>query len=217
VASGDQSCTHEEATIRLPAVPGTSVYQKARTVPSKLTAAFTCKIEQMLRNNFIEEGNPGSKHNIPVHPRIKTKNKDGTVEEIRLTMDFAKFNKTMVLNNIDSIPTRQQSLERLKNAKIVSCFDLSSVFSQVKLAPEDKDKTTFRALGKVFRYVTAPQGVPNVPLHTLANKNATTLYASRIPHTKVNEHERVKTNRHPWGRMRLRVTAIQMRRCKMMM
>ena len=62
--------------------------------------------------------------------------------DLRCVIDYRKLNEVTVADEYPQ-PNVQELLEKLKNAKFFSKFDLLSGFHQVRMAEQDKLKTAF--------------------------------------------------------------------------
>ena len=62
------------------------------------------------------------------------------------------------------MPRIEEVLEATGQAKVISKMDLSKGFYQVKVCPEDRDKTTFVCHKGKFRFTRMPFGVCNAPV-----------------------------------------------------
>lgn len=65
---------------------------------------------------------------------------------IRFCIDFRKLNE-ITTKDIHSIPRIESTLDALSGSKYYSTIDLKSGYLQVKVAEEDKPKTTFSIPG----------------------------------------------------------------------
>ena len=71
---------------------------------------------------------------------IFVKKKDGS---IRICIDYRVLNKITIKNKYP-IPRIDDLFDQLNGAKVFSKIDLRSSYHQVRINPEDVEKTTFR-------------------------------------------------------------------------
>lgn len=92
----------------------------------------------MLAKRVIEESDsPWSS------PKVLVNKKENS---IRFCIDFRKLNE-ITTKDIHSIPRKESTLDALSGSKYYSTIDLKSGYLQVKVAEEDKPKTTFSIPG----------------------------------------------------------------------
>ena len=80
--------------------------------------------------------------------------------DLRCVIDYRKLNEVTVADEYPQ-PNVQELLEKLKNAKIFSKFDLLSGFHQVRMASQDKLKTAFTCPLGTFAFEVMPLGLKN--------------------------------------------------------
>ncbi len=92
-------------------------------------------------------------------PLLCVKKPDGT---FRVCMDARQLNKVTVR---DAYPTHngQESLEALGGASLFSVGDCYSGFWQIKIRPEDKEKTAVLIPLGLYHHLVMPMGLCNAP------------------------------------------------------
>ena len=71
--------------------------------------------------------------------------------EMRLCMDFRNLNKVSLKDNYP-LPKMDQILQRVVGSKRISTMDGFSGYNQVKVLPEDQEKTAFTTPWGTFMY-----------------------------------------------------------------
>ena len=80
--------------------------------------------------------------------------------EIRLCVDFGNLNKVYLKDNYP-FPKMDQILQRVVGSERISTMDGFSGYNQVKVFPEDQEKTTFTTPWGTFMYANMPFGSMN--------------------------------------------------------
>ena len=112
------------------------------------------ELNWLLERGFIEEtcGEWAS-------PIVTVRKPNG---KIRICVDFRKVNAVTTPLPI-YMPRIEEVLEATGQPKAISKMDLSKGYYQVRVCPEDRDKTTFVCHKGKFRFTRMPFGVCNAP------------------------------------------------------
>ena len=79
--------------------------------------------------------------------------------EIRLCLDMRQANHAIIREK-HPVPTVEETLQEVSNAKVFSKLDLNMAFHQIELHPNSRDITTFAAPNGLYRYKRLIFGVP---------------------------------------------------------
>ena len=92
-------------------------------------------------------------------PVIFAQKKDGT---LRMCIDYRALNKQTVKNRYP-LPRIDDLLDMLHGATVFSSLDLQSGFHQIRISPEDSEKTGFLTHQGLYQYKVLCFGVSNAP------------------------------------------------------
>ena len=84
---------------------------------------------------------------------------DGT---IRIAIDYGPLNEVSK-KDAYPMPRIDEIFEQLSGAKIFSKLDLVKGYYQIRIQPEDREKTAFRFKGKLFQFKRVPFGLHSAP------------------------------------------------------
>ena len=130
------------------------VKQAPRRLPFHHLKEVKKLVESMLDNNVIEPSNgPWAS------PIVLVKKKDGST---RFCVDFRQLN-SVTRKDAHPIPRIDETLDALRGACWFSTLDLASGYWQVKIAPEDREKTAFTTPYGLYQFCVMPFGLCNAP------------------------------------------------------
>ncbi|KAH0604570.1 uncharacterized protein H6S33_006947 [Morchella sextelata] len=102
-------------------------------------------------------------------PVLFIKKKDGS---LRLCVDYRALNALTVKNRYP-LPLINDTLDRLKDAKIYTKLDLRNGYNQIRIKEGEEWKTAFRTRYGLFEYLVMPFGLTNAPATFQAFMNDT--------------------------------------------
>ncbi|KAE9265864.1 hypothetical protein PR003_g32322, partial [Phytophthora rubi] len=111
-------------------------------------------VRKMLSAGVIEEGNGA--WGFPV---VLVRKKDG---EVRFCVDYRALNK-IIKKDVYPLPRINETLEALGGALLFTTLHLKAGYWQIRMAPEDRDKTAFTTKQGLYRFVRMPFGLMNAP------------------------------------------------------
>ena len=123
-------------------------------VPLAKLPALKEELQRMTEAGIIEPScSPWSS------PLVLATKKDGS---LRICVDFRQVNK-MTVKDSYPLPRIDDSIDALRGSKWFSSLDLKSGFWQVRMAPEDVEKTAFSSPFGHYQFRTMPFGLVNAP------------------------------------------------------
>lgn len=122
----------------------TSPYgHKPRQIPLVVRDRADIEIERMIQEDIIESAN--SQY---INPLVLVAKKDGS---IRITLDARELNARCAPDHYHT-ETIADLLGRIRGAKFLTSWDLTSSFWQIGLHPDSRDYTAFLYNGKQYRF-----------------------------------------------------------------
>ena len=112
------------------------------------------RVEELLAKGLIRPSK--SPYGAPV---LFTKKKDGG---LRMCVDYRALN-TQTIKNSYPLPRVDQMFDRLYQSSIFSTLDCTSGYHQIRIKPEDVEKTAFNTRYGQFEYLVVPFGLCNAP------------------------------------------------------
>lgn len=142
-------------THRLYVKPGTRpITVPNRRMPEQYKAKAREAVSEMIRLGVIREST--SEWCSAVVPVRK---KDGS---IRIAVDYRKLNEVCA-KDAYPMPRIDEIVERLTKAAVFSTLDLKKGYYQVRMHPEDAEKTAFRFEDKLYEFDRMPFGLVSAP------------------------------------------------------
>ena len=136
-------------------VPGTAPISKApyRMAPAELRE-LRDQLQDLLDKEFIRPS--VSPWGAPV---LFVRKKDGS---FRLCVDYRELNKVTVKNKYP-LPRIDDLFDQLQGSRVYSKIDLQSGYHQLRIKPEDVQKTAFRTRYAHYEFTVMPFGLTNAP------------------------------------------------------
>ena len=94
-----------------------------------------------------------------VFPLFFVKEKSG---KLRGVVDYRALNRITKRNNV-SLSRSDEMFDRIGEAKLFSKMDLKTGFHQIRMKPEDIEKTAFNTKYGQYEYLVMPMGLCNAP------------------------------------------------------
>ncbi|KAG6461364.1 hypothetical protein O3G_MSEX012576 [Manduca sexta] len=132
------------------------ICQPYRRVPIPLEEKVELKIKELLKKDIIEEVHGPSSWVSPIFPILK---EDGS---LRLCVDMRRANAAIKREN-HPLPTMDQLLPKIRNAKLFSKLDIKDAFHHIVLHPDSRFITTFITNKGLFRYKRMMFGITCAP------------------------------------------------------
>ena len=117
-------------------------------------ASLKTQLTELLKQGLISTSN--SPYAAPV---LLVKKPDG---QLRMCVDYRALNKTTVRDRFP-LPHIEDLLNKLAGAKVFSKIDLKQGFWQMRMDPDDEEKTAFVTPFGSFQFRVLPMGLSNAP------------------------------------------------------
>ena len=127
------------------------VAQPLRRIPFSRRQKVTPKLKQLEQLDVYDPNGPTSW----INPLAAVEKPNG---DIRICLDMRHANQA-ILREKHSVPTMEETLQEISEAKVFSKLDLNMAFHQIQLHPDSRDITTFAALDGPYRYTRLFFGV----------------------------------------------------------
>lgn len=135
-----------------------SVYSKPYRIPHHQKDEVNKQINEMLKNNIIE--NTQSEWNSPI--LLVPKKSSNDTKKWRLVIDYRKVNQTLQDDKFP-LPNIEEVINSLSGAKYFSHLDLSQGYYQCEIKPEDRPITAFTTPTGQFQMTRLPMGLKTSP------------------------------------------------------
>ena len=121
------------------------VAQPLRRIPFSRRQKVTSKLKQLEELDVIEKVNGPTSW---INPLVAVEKPNG---DIRICLDMRQA-KHAILREKHPVPTVEETLQEISEAKGFSKLDLNMAFHQIELHPDSRDITTFAAPDGLYRY-----------------------------------------------------------------
>ena len=130
------------------------IKQVPRRIPFNMRKEVNEIIEEMKEQGVIE-----ASQSPWISPAVLVKKKDGS---IRFCVDYRKLNDVTMKDSFP-LPRIDDILDQLAGNTWFSTLDLKSGYWQVKIHPEDREKTAFFIGNGLWQFTVMPFGLCNAP------------------------------------------------------
>jgi hypothetical protein len=115
-----------------------------------------CKkyLEDMLKKSFIQPSQSSAAAPVLFVKKLG--------EGLRFCVDYRQLN-ALTAKNRYSIPRLQETLNRLKYAKVFTKLDIIAAYNALRMGPGEEWKTVFRTRYGLYEYLVMPFGLANAP------------------------------------------------------
>ena len=119
--------------------------QPPRRIPFSRREKVTEKLEELLKLDVIEKVEGPTSW---VNPLVVVEKPNG---DIRICLDMRQENQAIVREK-HPVPTVEETLQEVSNAKVFSKLDLNMAFHQIEVHPDSRDIATFIAPTGLYRF-----------------------------------------------------------------
>ncbi len=144
----------DNTTMSIHTTSNVPVWSPSYTIPVSVQGKFKEELDSLLSAGIIEPSQSEWSS-----PPIPVKKKDGS---IRIVVDYRKLNSVTIPMPF-YMPSTEEIISSLGNAKVMSKLDLAKGFHQVPVEEASRDLTTFSCKFGKFRYRRMPFGLRNAP------------------------------------------------------
>lgn len=148
-------------TISFKTIDDEPVNVKQYVIPHFHRPIVDKNVQKWLETGITERVAGVPKYNNPLLV-VPKRDVMGKIKDYRVCIDPRKINEK-IADSTCQIPLVREIFDKLAGKKLFSLIDLKSGYNQIKVAEEDRDKTTFTWNGKAYRCIGAPFGFRNVP------------------------------------------------------
>jgi len=159
----DALCTHPAALIRIVHEPDVKPSFRAQyPIPLSYREFVRKQIAEWEETGRIERfkstvSRPRPSWHMPLNPIVKTRDEQGNVVTLRVTVDARGVNKGVVFDQFP-LPDMQKLLHELPGP-IWTEIDLQSFYCQLTIHEEDRQKLCFTVDGITYQWRAAPFGL----------------------------------------------------------
>jgi hypothetical protein len=156
---GDKLSSTNATTHRIPLIHGTlPINTKPYRLPYFQRETLEDEIQKLLQDGVIHPSQSPWCSPILLVP----KKPDATGKrKWRLCIDFRKINEKTISDSYPLPPNITDILDQLGKATYFSTLDLERGYWQVKMEPNDREITAFKANGRLYEWLRMPMGVKN--------------------------------------------------------
>jgi hypothetical protein len=146
---------HRDVDMTIDLQPGAAPpFQAPRPMSAPMLDELRNQLAKLQQAGFIAPSS--APYGAPV---LFVKKKDGS---LRMCVDYRALNKVTIRNKYP-LPRIEELLDRLRHATIFSKIDLRSGYHQLRITPNDIDKTTFVTRYGSYKFLVMPFGLTNAP------------------------------------------------------
>lgn len=153
---GDRLSVTPAAIHKIPLLPGTNpINSKPFRLPFYQKENLEEEVQKLLKDNIIQPSKSPWCSPILLVP----KKPDASGKRAwRLCIDFRNINEKTIMDAYP-LPLISELLDSLGRATVYSSLDLDRAYWQIRMDPEDQEKTAFKANGRLYEWLRMPMGV----------------------------------------------------------